>query len=626
MASALPPSPVKHGKLKVLECERKMGVWWPRGLRRRGGRNAFQVIRDLNAGLQKVIEKYCKNEPNAALPLAELEASANEVFDSIGPRMWPTPEADAEGGRFQWLANAWENDLEGLYPLDLYYAHDEDRPLLRRHFNDMVVARCIIYNKNHSRTSQNDRMHNERLISAPSALPSGEGEQDEGEQDEGEQDEGEQDEGGQYEDDRYDTTYRTRRSTRVSGTALTVPTSDADYDTRSRGGAEKRRGSTLEANNAKRQHDSRLRRLPPWSLVIVLKLSPQSLLAWTKANEAGPQVDETSNPSTDTSRSAAHGQSELASDPDVLERQHRERARAGLRRWTSSTATAMGEAGPTEMLASVEYSDSLAAANRRGREEAKRARALRDSGMSRNTIEVLDVRNSDDPAPVATQRRSLSGAEGKSEKRMYDHDDSTARSVDGSCLEDTLGLQRRLDPVIFAPSVSNGPLSKSRIQAPSNSQAGTRSGPTGPPSPAESQPGPSSPVASKSDPQPATSLDDSGGTHENDAMATLERIDTEIDWTPLDKFPSSIPLQVCRTIEDFFAQIDDSRPQVLKQRRVHAAQIEHHNYRGAGQNVTCRIFREGLKGSLAFEKMLGRLKHYDGETLPMLKITVEWSP
>ncbi|TKA46433.1 hypothetical protein B0A54_02265 [Friedmanniomyces endolithicus] len=498
-----------------------MGVWWPRGLRRRGGRNAFQVIRDLNAGLQKVIEKYCKNEPNAALPLAELEASANEVFDSIGPRMWPTPEADAEGGRFQWLANAWENDLEGLYPLDLYYAHDEDRPL---------------------------------------------------------------------------------------------------------GGAEKRRGSTLEANNAKRQHDSRLRRLPPWSLVIVLKLSPQSLLAWTKANEAGPQVDETSNPSTDTSRSAAHGQSELASDPDVLERQHRERARAGLRRWTSSTATAMGEAGPTEMLASVEYSDSLAAANRRGREEAKRARALRDSGMSRNTIEVLDVRNSDDPAPVATQRRSLSGAEGKSEKRMYDHDDSTARSVDGSCLEDTLGLQRRLDPVIFAPSVSNGPLSKSRIQAPSNSQAGTRSGPTGPPSPAESQPGPSSPVASKSDPQPATSLDDSGGTHENDAMATLERIDTEIDWTPLDKFPSSIPLQVCRTIEDFFAQIDDSRPQVLKQRRVHAAQIEHHNYRGAGQNVTCRIFREGLKGSLAFEKMLGRLKHYDGETLPMLKITVEWSP
>jgi len=130
MASALPPSPVKHGKLKVLECERKMGVWWPRGLRRRGGRNAFQVIRDLNAGLPKVIEKYCKNEPNAGLlPLAELEASANEVFDSIGPRMWPTPAADVEGERFQWLANAQENDLENFYPRDLYYARDEDRSL-----------------------------------------------------------------------------------------------------------------------------------------------------------------------------------------------------------------------------------------------------------------------------------------------------------------------------------------------------------------------------------------------------------------------------------------------------------------------------------------------------------------
>ena len=126
---ALPPSALKRGKVSVLASERKMGVWWPRGLRRRGGRNAFQVIRDLNAGLQKVIEKYCKNEPNAALPLAELEASANEVFDSIGPRMWPTPAADVEGERFQWLANAQENDLENFYPRDLYYARDEDRSL-----------------------------------------------------------------------------------------------------------------------------------------------------------------------------------------------------------------------------------------------------------------------------------------------------------------------------------------------------------------------------------------------------------------------------------------------------------------------------------------------------------------
>ncbi|KAK1055230.1 hypothetical protein LTR74_015827 [Friedmanniomyces endolithicus] len=626
MASALPPSPVKHGKLKVLECERKTGVWWPRGLRRRGGRNAFEVIRDLNAGLQRIIEKYCKNEPDAGLPLAELEASANEVFDFIGLRMWPTPEAEVEGERFEWLANARKDDLENFYPRDLYYAYDEDRSLLRRHFNEMVVARCIVYNQNHRKTSQNDRNKGQR--STPPAVLSDEAEQDEDEQDEDEQDE----------DEPYDTTYRTRRSAGATGTALPRPTSDADCNSRPSGGAGKRRGSTIEANNAKRQHDSRSQRLPPWKLIVKLKLSPHaSQAAQAIMNGAGPQVGENSNPSTDASRSGPNEQPELASDPHVLERQHCERARASLSRYsedaraslrgsTSSTAAAMGGAELAERLASVEYSDSLAAANRRGREEVKRARALRDSGMSKNTIEVLDLCNSDDPEPVTTLRRPVSEAEDESEKRAYDHNKSTALPVDRSRLEDTPGLQRKLSAVASAPSVSNDTVSKS-IQAPPNTQPGadTRSEPTGPPSPAESQPDTTSPVASRSDPQPSTSFNNSCGTLENDGMATLERIDTEIDWTPLDKFPSSIPLQVCNTVQDFFAQIDDSRPQVLKQRRVHAAQVEHHNYGGAGQNVTHRIFREGLKGSLAFEKMLGRLKQYDGEDLPILKITVEWA-
>ncbi|KAK0896374.1 hypothetical protein LTR02_011292 [Friedmanniomyces endolithicus] len=604
---ALPPSALKRGKVSVLASERKMGVWWPRGLRRRGGRNAFQVIRDLNAGLPKVIEKYCKNEPNAGLlPLAELEASANEVFDSIGPRMWPTPAADVEGERFQWLANAQENDLENFYPRDLYYARDEDRSLLRRHFSDMVIARCITYNCNHSKTSQTDRMYNEGQSSSPPAVLSGEAEQDE--------------------DESYDTTYCTRGSTRASGTALIVPNSDADRNTRSSGGAEKRRGSTLEANNAKRQHDSRLRRLPPWSLVIKLKLSPQSLIAWTKANEAGPQVDQTSNPSTDASRSAANEKSELASDPDVLERQHCERARASLRRWTSSTAAATGEAGPAEKLASVEYSDSLAAANRRGREEVKRARALRDSGMSGNTTEVLDLRNTDHPVPVTTQRRSISEAEDESRKRAYDHSDPTALPVDESHLEDTPGLQRRLNAVTSAPSVSNGTLSKSLIQAPSNSQADTRSGPTGPPSPAESQPGPSSPVASTSDPQPSTSLDDRRNTHERDGVASLKRVTAMIDWAHPGPSPSFIGLQFCSAVEDLFTQIDEQIPRMLRLRRVDAVEVKHVNYGGTGQDVSCRIVRVGYGGFCTFERMMDWLKGYKGAAVPELKVVVEWAP
>jgi len=480
----------------------------------------------------------------------------------------------------------------------------------------MVVARCIIYNRNHHKKSQTDRMHNEDQMSTPPAVLSDEAEQDEDELDERVLDE----------DEPYDTTYSTRRSTRASGTALADPTSDADRNTQSSGRAEERRGSTIEVDGAKRRHDSRSQRLPPWKLVVKLKLSRQaSQVAQAILNGTGPQVGENSIPSTDASRSAAKEQSELASEPDVVERQHCEDARASVRGSTSSTAAATAGAELAERLASVEYSDSLAAANRRGREEAKRARALRDSGISRNTIEVLDLCNSDDPVPITTQRRSVSG-EHKIEKGAYDNNNSTAVPVNGSRSEDTPGLQSKLSAVASAPSVSTDTVSKF-VQAPPNTQPGadTRSGPTGPPSPAESQPDTTSPVASRSDPQPSTNLNNSCSALENDAMAILERIDTEIDWSPLDKFPSSIPLQVCHTVQDFFAQIDDSRPQILKQRRVHAAQVEHRNYRGAGQNVTCRIFRERLKGSLAFEKMLGRLKQYDGETLPMLKITVEWA-
>ncbi|KAK0316354.1 hypothetical protein LTR01_000101 [Friedmanniomyces endolithicus] len=601
MASALPQAPMNYGKVKVLACERKMGS------------------SETNAGLQRIIEKYCKNKPNAGLSLVDLEASANEVFNSIGLRMWPTPAADVEGERFEWLANAQEDNLNNSYPRNLYYVRDEDRSLLRRYFNEMVVARCIIYSRNHHKKSQTDRRHNEDQTSTPQAVLSDEAEQDE--QDEDERDEDEQDE-----NEPYDPTYRSWRSTQAPGAGPAEPTSDADCNTRSSGRAEKRRGSTIEANNAKRQQDDRSQRLPPWKLVVKLKLSRQaSQVAQAIMDGSGPQAGENPIPSTDASRSAAKEQSELASDPDVIERQHCEDARASVRGSTSSTAAATAGAELAERLASVEYSDSLAAGNRRGREEAKRARALRDSGISRNTIEVLDLCNSDDPVPITTQRRSVSG-EHKIEKGAYDNNNSTAVPVNGSHSEDTPGLQSKLSAVASAPSVSTDTVSKF-VQAPPNTQPGadTRSGPTGPPSPAESQPDTTSPVASRSDPQPSTNLNNSCSALENDAMAILERIDTEIDWSPLDKFPSSIPLQVCHTVQDFFAQIDDSRPHILKQRRVHAAQVEHRNYRGAGQNVTCRIFRERLKGSLAFEKMLGRLKQYDGETLPMLKITVEWA-
>ncbi|KAK5691499.1 hypothetical protein LTR97_011492 [Elasticomyces elasticus] len=144
-----PSLPLIRGRVSVSVIEKGLGIKWARGLSRHGGRLKIPVIRDLEKEMRQVVEKYSVLSQREVLASSELEDAANRFFDSVGPRMWPTPEEDPDDSRLEYLAVASQDNLEGHYPRDLYYAVEEDRRLLRQSFYNMVVAKCIMYLKNH---------------------------------------------------------------------------------------------------------------------------------------------------------------------------------------------------------------------------------------------------------------------------------------------------------------------------------------------------------------------------------------------------------------------------------------------------------------------------------------------
>ncbi|TKA81383.1 hypothetical protein B0A55_02051 [Friedmanniomyces simplex] len=271
------------------------------------------VINELNHELSKLIEEHCKRTRHVVLPHPGLEASANELCDSIGPRMWPEPEDDLKRDRFQWLANASEDTLGGLYPRDLFYARAEDRQQLQESFFDLGVARYLVYMAKHPQAPPPGRKSREREVSTPTSFPSGEDEQDE----------------------QTDSSFNPK-SARAS---LVAPTSNPFPKTRPSGGARKRRGLTMEASGAKGGLQDGLVSPPSLqSLVVVLKLTPHQLRR-VATEEAGMQgLHEGSAPSkgarglgsapTVRLEGTAKEHSEPVSDANMLGRQHRERARA----------------------------------------------------------------------------------------------------------------------------------------------------------------------------------------------------------------------------------------------------------------------------------------------------------
>ncbi|KAK4956816.1 hypothetical protein LTR10_006344 [Elasticomyces elasticus] len=115
----------------IIPLENRLGFNFSRGLSRAKGRLNIPVIAELEKAYDDIIATHCKYSRLDVLPYAELEASADRTFELLGPRLWPEPEDDEAGYRFQWLADASENNLTGRYPKDLYFANEHDRQHLR---------------------------------------------------------------------------------------------------------------------------------------------------------------------------------------------------------------------------------------------------------------------------------------------------------------------------------------------------------------------------------------------------------------------------------------------------------------------------------------------------------------
>ncbi|KAK5739326.1 hypothetical protein LTR17_005432 [Elasticomyces elasticus] len=133
----------------IIPLENRLGFNFSRGLSRTKGRLNIPVIAELEKAYDDIIATHCKYSRLDVLPYAELEASADRTFELLGPRLWPEPEDDKAGYRFQWLADASENNLTGRYPQDLYFAREHDRQQLRQTFSEWVKAKCFCFERNH---------------------------------------------------------------------------------------------------------------------------------------------------------------------------------------------------------------------------------------------------------------------------------------------------------------------------------------------------------------------------------------------------------------------------------------------------------------------------------------------
>lgn len=111
------------GRLKILDIERKLGVWFPLGLSRHKDRLKIPLIKDFNDEIKKLTTAYGSKTQAEIRDSDTLRIDAEQLFDKFGPELWTDDKVD----RLKWLADASYNDLDGVYPRDLYYSDAEDR-------------------------------------------------------------------------------------------------------------------------------------------------------------------------------------------------------------------------------------------------------------------------------------------------------------------------------------------------------------------------------------------------------------------------------------------------------------------------------------------------------------------
>ncbi|KAF7197616.1 hypothetical protein HII31_01119 [Pseudocercospora fuligena] len=81
-------------------------------------------LRDLQAEIERIVDEFSTLPADIVALSVPLRQDLDTVFASLGPKLW----SDSTG-RFEHLANARDNDLEGFYTQNLFYSVPEDRTL-----------------------------------------------------------------------------------------------------------------------------------------------------------------------------------------------------------------------------------------------------------------------------------------------------------------------------------------------------------------------------------------------------------------------------------------------------------------------------------------------------------------
>lgn len=113
-----------NGKLNILELEKSLGIWWPRGLSRQKDARKIPVIGKLLHEIDRVTQTYGGLAQREIRRSTDLRQAASETFMNLGGELWP----DGEQDRSAWLvSDAAKDDLGGLYPKNLYFSDPNDR-------------------------------------------------------------------------------------------------------------------------------------------------------------------------------------------------------------------------------------------------------------------------------------------------------------------------------------------------------------------------------------------------------------------------------------------------------------------------------------------------------------------
>ncbi|KAI7239880.1 hypothetical protein KC365_g3956 [Hortaea werneckii] len=135
------------GRLKILNIERKLGIWFPRGISRHKDRLKIPLLKDLNEDITRLTTSYGLKTQADIRDSETLRIHAKNLFQKYGPQLWSDDTQD----RSRWLADASKDNLGGAYPRGLYYSKQEDRAELWESFYLLIVAKCIRYYENHGR-------------------------------------------------------------------------------------------------------------------------------------------------------------------------------------------------------------------------------------------------------------------------------------------------------------------------------------------------------------------------------------------------------------------------------------------------------------------------------------------